>query len=141
MFDQVLAAGERHEFLFTHPIADAKAYSVFRWSPAKTLQNQEVVLSGTLFSNLGDGVECRVIRWRDHQTSEVIAKFNTKDATVTKCGTAAFVLSLAAGDVGEHIDFVLHNGGSHVCDATAIRIRASRTFSGQSLRPTSRRNC
>ena len=80
-------------------------------------------MNGTLFSNLGDGVECRVIRWRDHQTSEVIAKFNTKDATVTKCGTAAFVLPLAAGEVGEHIDFVLHSGGNHVCDATAIRIR------------------
>jgi len=26
--------------------------------------------------------------------------------------------------VGEHLDFVLHNAGSHTCDATAARIRA-----------------
>ena len=38
MFDQVLAAGERGEFLYTHPVADANSYSVFRWSPAKNCE-------------------------------------------------------------------------------------------------------
>ena len=123
MFDQVVAAGERREFLYTHPVSDAASYSVFRWSPAKELRDKELVLSGTLFSNLGNGVECRIIRWKDSQAYDVIGTFNTKDQTVAKCGTSSFVVPIAAGTVGEHIDFVLHNAGNHMCDATAIRLR------------------
>jgi hypothetical protein len=51
---------------------------------------------------------------------DVLGTFNTKDLTVGKCGTAEFVIRLAPGDVGKHIDFVLHNAGSHICDATAL---------------------
>ncbi len=74
-------------------------------------------------SNLGNGVECRIITWQDGQSYDVIGTFNTKDLTVAKCGTASFKVPIAVGKVGEHIDFVLHNAGNHVCDATAIRIR------------------
>jgi DUF1680 family protein len=123
MFDQVVAAGERREFLYTHPVADAASYSIFRWSPAKELKGKEIVLSGTLFSNLGNGIECRIINWQDSQSYDVIGTFNTKDLTVSKCGTSSFNVPIAVGKVGEHIDFVLHNAGNHVCDATAIRLR------------------
>ena len=34
------------------------------------------------------------------------------------------MLRLPPGEVGKHIDFVLHNAGSYVCDATALKIRA-----------------
>ena len=33
-------------------------------------------------------------------------------------------MRLSPGAVGKHLDFVLHNAGSHVCDATALTIRA-----------------
>jgi len=55
---------------------------------------------------------------------EVLGTFNTKDLTAGACGTAEFVLRLSPGEVGKHVDFVLHNAGAHSCDATALRIRA-----------------
>ena len=33
-------------------------------------------------------------------------------------------MRLTAGEVGRHLDFVLHNAGSHVSDATALKIQA-----------------
>ena len=124
MFDQVLAANERNEFLYTHPISDTTCYNVFRWSPSAALQKNAITLSGTLFSNLGNGVELRIIRWNTDTAYDVLATFNTRDLTVGQCGTAEFVLQLQPGDIGKHLDFVLHNAGSHVCDATALKIRA-----------------
>ena len=40
------------------------------------------------------------------------------------CGGADFALRLPSGEVGRHIDFVLHNAGAHTCDATALKARA-----------------
>ena len=124
MFDQVIAAAERDEYLFTHPLADPARYNVFRWTPSAAVQVQEVTLCGAVFSNLGDGVELRVIRWNDAAHHDVLGTFNTGDLTFEQRGTAEFVLRLPAGEVGRHVDFVLHNGGTHICDATALRIRA-----------------
>lgn len=151
MFDQVLSAAERDDFLYTHPISDTACYNVFRWTPSVDVQNKDVTraansnvpspppaqrdrggegrvrgltLCGTLFSNLGNGVELRVIRWNDDTRYDVLGTFSTKNVTVGRCGTAEFVLRLAPGEVGRHIDFVLHNAGSHICDATALRILA-----------------
>ena len=124
MFDQVLSPAERNDFLYTHPIADTACYNVFRWTPSKAVQKKDVTLCGTLFSNLGNGVELRVIRWNDDTRHDVLATFNTKDATVGQCGTAEFVLRFPPGETGKHLDFVLHNAGAHSCDATAMRLRA-----------------
>ena len=124
MFDQVLSAAERNEFLYTHPVSDTARYNVFRWTPSAGAQNTEVALCGTLFSNLGNGVELRVTCWHDGTRHEVLGTFNTKDLAVGPCGTAEFVLRLPPGKVGKHVDFVLHNAGSHICDATALKIRA-----------------
>jgi hypothetical protein len=77
-----------------------------------------------MFSNLGNGVELRVIRWKDETRHNVLGTFNTKALSVGKCGTAEFVLRLPAGEVGQHVDLVLHNAGDHICDATALKVRA-----------------
>ena len=124
MFDQVLSATERNDFLYTHPVSDSACHIVFRWTPSPDTQMQDVTLAGRLFSNLGDGVELRVIRWNSDTLYDVLGTFNSRDTTVGQCGTAEVVLRLPAGDVGRHIDFVLHNGGSHICDATALHVRA-----------------
>ena len=124
LFDQVLSAAERNEFLYTHPVSDTARYNVFRWTPSAGAQNTEVALCGTLFSNLGNGVELRVTCGNDGTRHEVLGTFNTKDLAVRPCGTAEFVLRLPPGKVGKHVDFVLHNAGSHICDATALKIRA-----------------
>ncbi len=124
MFDQVLTIAERNDFLYTHPISDRLCYNVFRWTPSADMQKKDVTLCGTLFSNLGNGVELRVIRWNGDTQHDVLGTFNTKDLTVGRCGTSDFVLRLSPGEVGKHLDFVLHNAGSHVCDATALKIRA-----------------
>jgi hypothetical protein len=124
MFDQVLAATERQEFLYTHPIADTACYNVFRWTPSAATRQQDIVLAGKLFSNLGNGVELRVIRWLDDSRHEVLATLNSMNTKVGQCGFAEFILRLPAGMVGQHVDLVLHNGGSHICDATALQVRA-----------------
>ena len=124
MFDHVLAGDERNEFLYTHPISDTACYNVFRWTPSPDVQKKEVTLCGTLFSNLGNGVQLRVIRWNDDAQHDVLGTFNTTEHTVGKCGTTEFVVRLPSGKVGKHVDFVLHNAGSHSCDATAMKIRA-----------------
>ena len=124
LFDQVLSVAERHEFLYTHPLADTACYNVFRWTPAADARQQELTLCGRLFSNLGNGVELRVIRWNDDTRHDVLGTFNSKDVVAGTCGSADFVLRLPPGESGQHLDFVLHNGGSHVCDATALSIRA-----------------
>ena len=79
MFDQVLSAAERNNFLYTHPISDTACYNVFRWTPSADVQKKDVTLCGTLFSNLGNGVQLRVIRWNDDTRHEVLGTFNTKD--------------------------------------------------------------
>ncbi len=124
MFDQVLPAGERREFLYTHPISDTACYNVFRWTPSAGVRKKDVTVCGELFSNLGNGVELRVIRWSDDAHHDVLGTFNTRVLTVGKCGTVKFALPLPAGQVGRHVDLVLHNAGSHICDATAMRVRA-----------------
>jgi hypothetical protein len=144
MFDQVLSAAERNDFLYTHPISDTASYNVFRWTPslplgqatrlprpensqAESLRHGTAVpltVCGTLFSNLGNGVELRIIRWNDDTHYDVLGTFNTRDILFGRCGNAEFVLQLPPSEIGEHIDFVLHNSGSHSCDATALRIRA-----------------
>jgi len=124
MFDQVLAAAERKHFLYTHPIADTACYNVFRWTPSADAQKKEVTVCGKLFSNLGNGVGLRVIRWNDDTRHEVLGTFNTKDITVGKCGTTEFVLRLPPGEVGRHLDFVLDSAGNYISDATALNIRA-----------------
>lgn len=124
MFDQVLPAAERQEFLYTHPIADPASYGVFRWTPSAEVRQQDVTLRGTLFSNLGNGVELRVIRWLDDTRHDLLGTCNTNETQVGPCGSAEFTLRLRPGELGPHVDFVLHNAGSHVCDATALRIRA-----------------
>jgi len=128
-FDQVLAAAERNEFLYTHPVADTACYNVFRWTPSADAQKKDITLCGTLFSNLGNGVQLRVIRWNDDPRSEILGTYNTKDVTTRnlttgKCGTAGFVLRLKPGGVGKHLDFVLHNAGDYACDASAMKIQA-----------------
>ncbi len=123
MFDTVLSGAERKEFLYTHPVSDTSCFSVFRWTPSEETQKQEATLIGTVFSNLGNGVELRVIRWRDDLHHEVLGTFNTKDLTAGRLGTAEFVLQLPRGDIGKNLDFVLHNAGNHYSDATALKIK------------------
>jgi hypothetical protein len=125
MFDRVLSAAERAQFLYTHPVSDTASYTVFRWTPSAGALNKDVTVCGRLFSNLGNGVVLRVIRWNDDTRCDVLGTFNTKDLTAGPCGTAEFVLQLRPGVVGQHLDFVLDNAGSHVCDATALGIRVS----------------
>ena len=124
MFDRVLSPAERNTFLYTHPLADTACYNVFRWTLSASVQQENIVLRGTLFSNLGNGVELRVIRWNDDAQSTLLAACNTKDRMAGPCGAAEFVLRLPPGKAGKHVDFVLHNAGSHICDATALQIRA-----------------
>ncbi|MCC7495858.1 MAG: glycoside hydrolase family 127 protein [Fimbriimonadaceae bacterium] len=124
MFDRVLPLADRPRYLYTHPVADVARYQVFRWTPAAALRGQPVTVCGKLVSNLGNGVALRVIRWLDATRHEVLATLNTADHRLGACGDAEFVLRLSAGQLGEHLDFVLHNAGSHVCDATALQVIA-----------------
>ena len=105
-------------------MSDTACYNVFRWTPSPAVQGKEIVLAGRLVSNLGDGVELRIIRWLDDARHEVLRTLNTRDLRMGQCGSAEFAVTLPAAAVGRHLDFVLHNGGSHICDATALQVRA-----------------
>jgi hypothetical protein len=70
------------------------------------------------------GDELRVIRWNDDTQYDLLGTFNTQDLTAGKCGSVEFVLRLPPGEVGKQLDFVLHNAGSHLSDATALKVRA-----------------
>ncbi len=123
MFDKVLMEDERTRYLYTHPISDTTCYNVFRWTPAASLRQEPVVLCGKLVSNLGNGVQLRVIRWNSDSQHDALTTCNTSERTLGNCGAAEFMLQLPPHQLGQHLDFVLHNAGSHICDATAIQIR------------------
>ncbi len=123
MFDWVIPVGERNAFLYTHPVADVGCSTVFRWTPSASVRAQSITVCGRLFSNLGNGVELRVIRWNDDTRHDVLGTFNTRNLAAGQCGFAEFTLPLRSGAAGRHLDFVLHNAGTHVCDASALRIQ------------------
>jgi DUF1680 family protein len=129
MFDQVLPADQRKQFLITHPIADVDSYSVIRWTPGPQLSGKGIGVAGKLFNNAGgNGVSVKVVNWKDEKTPVVVdALYLEQGRKGTVARESEFVVHINAGDLGKHVDMVIGNNGSFICDATALRLRVHAT--------------
>lgn len=125
MFDRVIPANERKQYLLTHPIADAASYSVIRWSPGPQLSGKGLVIAGkTLTNRGGNGVSLKAVNWKDDQTPVVLNVFNLESEGKTgQTRDSEFIVRVNPGELGKNIDVAIGNNGSYVCDATALRLR------------------
>lgn len=125
MFDRIIPADRRHEFLITHPIADVDSYNVIRWAPGSQLAGKSVALAGNLLSNPGgNGVSLKLINWKDERTPVAVDAFYLEEG---RRGTSAieteFVAHINPGELGKFVEIAIGNNGSFICDATALTVR------------------
>jgi hypothetical protein len=129
MFDRVIPADERRQFLITHPIADVDSYNVIRWTPGSQLSGRSIGVSGKLFTNRGgNGVSLKAVNWKDEKTAVVLdALYLEQGQRGTSAYQSEFVVHINPGDLGKHVDFAIGNNGDFTCDATALRLRVYAT--------------
>ena len=129
MFDRVIPAKERKQYLLTHPVADAASYNVIRWSPGSQLSGKGIVISGKTFTNCGgNGVSLQVVNWKDNETPVLLDVLNMRsEGKRTRTLNSDFVVHINPGDLGRHIDIVIGNNGNHLSDATALSLRVYAT--------------
>ena len=129
MFDRVIPAKERTQYLLTHPIADAASYNVIRWSPGPQFSGKGIVISGkTLTNGGGNGVSLKAVNWKDDRTPAVLNVLTLESEGKTGLTRdAEFVVRVNPGDLGRNVDIAIGNNGSYVCDATALSLRVYAT--------------
>ena len=129
MFDRVIPASERKQYLLTHPIADAASYNVIRWSPGTQLSGKGIVISGKKLTNRGgNGVSLKAVNWKDDQTPAVLNVIDLEsEGKASHTRDSEFVVRVNPGELGRNVDIVIGNNGSYVCDATALRLRVYAT--------------
>lgn len=127
MFDQVIPADQRKQFLITHPIADVDSYNVVRWTPGSPLSRKGIGIAGTLFSNPGgNGVSLKLVNWKSDKAPVVLDPLYVEQGKRT-AHQSEFVVHINPGDLGEHVDIVIGNNGNYICDATALSLRVYAT--------------
>ena len=129
MFDEVLPAGQRKQYLLTHPIADAASFNVIRWSPGPQLAGKGLVIAGKALTNRGgNGVSLKAVNWKDDQTPAVLNILRLEsEGEKIKTRNSEFVIRINPGDLGRNVDIVIGNNGSYTCDATALSLRVYAT--------------
>ena len=125
MFDRVIPANERSQYLLTHPIADAASYNVIRWTPGPQFTGRSLVISGkTLTNSGGNGVSVKAVNWKDDRTPEILDVLRIEsDGKPSRTRDSEFVVRINPGKLGKAVDIAVGNNGSYVCDATALRLR------------------
>ena len=129
MFDRVIPADQRKQFLITHPIADVDSYNLIRWTPGSQLLGKGIGVSGKLFTNRGgNGVSLKVVNWKDEKTPVILEALSLEQGgTGTSARESEFVVRINPGDLGKHVDIAIGNNGNYICDATALRLRVYAT--------------
>jgi uncharacterized protein len=129
MFDRVIPADQRKQFLITHPIADAGSYNVIRWTPGAQFSNKGLGLSGKLFTNPGgNGVSVKLVNWKDERTPVALEPLYVDQGQKgTSAHQSEFVVHINPGELGKHVDIAIGNNGNYMCDATALRLRVCAT--------------
>jgi DUF1680 family protein len=129
MFDRIVPADQRREFLITHPIADVGSYNLIRWTPGPQYSGKSIGISGNMLSNPGgNGVSLKVVNWKDEKTPVVLdALYLAQGRNGTSAIQSEFVVHINPGDLGKHVDIAIGNNGDYVCDATALRLRVYAT--------------
>jgi DUF1680 family protein len=129
MFDRIIPADQRPQFLITHPIADADSYNLIRWTPGPQLSDQSIGISGSLFSNpSGNGISLRLVNWKDENTPVDLDVLYLKQGLKgTNAIESEFIVHMNPGELGKHVDIAIGNNGSYICDATALWLRVYAT--------------
>jgi hypothetical protein len=135
MFGRVIPEAERSQYLITHPVADAASYGVVRWTPGPQLVGKGIVIAGKTMTNSGgNGVSLKAVGWRDEQTPVILDLLDmSAQGKGARTHDVAFVVHVAPGDLGKHVDLVIGNNGSYVCDATALQLRVYASDTGTEL--------
>lgn len=135
MFGRVIPEADRNQYLFTHPVADAASYGVVRWTPGPQLAGKGIVIAGKTMTNRGgNGISLKAVNWRDERTPAVLDLLDLRaEGTGSHTRDVEFVIHVSPGDLGEHLDLVIGNNGSYVCDATALRLRVYASDTGIEL--------
>jgi uncharacterized protein len=125
MFDRIIPADQRKQFLLTHPIANPGSYNLIRWTPGSRLAGKTIGLSGKLFTNpAGNGVSLKLVNWKDEKTPVVLDPlYLAQGQKGPSAIQSEFVVHIHPGDLGKHVDLAIGNNGSYICDATAVRLR------------------
>jgi uncharacterized protein len=136
MFDRIIPADQRRQFLITHPIADVDSYNLIRWTPGSQLSSKGIGVSGKLFTNPGgNGVSLKLVNWKDEKTPVVLdALFLEQEGKGTSPHQSEFVVHINPGDLGKHVDMAIGNNGTFICDATALRLRVYATDKQSEMR-------
>jgi len=128
MFDRIIPADQRKQFLITHPIADVDCYNVIRWTPGSRLSRKGIGISGKLFSNPGgNGVSLKLVNWKHDRTPVVLDPLYLEQGKGASAHQSEFVVHINPGDLGKHVDIAIGNNGDYTCDATALRLRVYAT--------------
>ncbi|OGV71676.1 MAG: hypothetical protein A3K19_20565 [Lentisphaerae bacterium RIFOXYB12_FULL_65_16] len=129
MFDQVIPADQRNQYVLTHPIADVASYNIIRWSPGPQLSGKGMVILGkTLTNGGGNGVSLKAVSWKDDQTPVVLNVLSLESEGKTgRTRNSEFVVRINPGDLGKNVDIAIGNNGSYLCDATALSLRVYAT--------------
>jgi len=124
MFDRVIPAEERRHYLLTHPISDTASYNVIRWSPGPQLSGKGIAISGkTITNGGGNGVSVKTVNWKDDRHPEVLGTLRLEsEEKSTRTRHSKWVTRINPGELGQHVDILIGNNGSYVCDATAIQL-------------------
>ena len=125
MFDRLIPAGERKQFLITHPIADVDSYNVIRWTPGSQFAGKYVGIAGRLLTNPGgNGVSVKLLNWKSAEAPETLDVLYLQQGRkgVSTIETE-FVVHINPGDLGTSVDIAIGNNGSYICDATAVMLR------------------
>lgn len=125
MFDRVIPADQRGQYLLTHPIADVASYNVIRWSPGPQLAGKGVVISGkTLTNGRGNGISVKAVNWKDDRTPVILNVLNLETEEKTSLTrNAEFVVRINPGELGKNVDILIGNNGNYIFDATALGLR------------------
>ena len=128
MFDPVIPAKERKQYLLTHPVADAASHNVIRWSPGPQLSGKGIAISGkTLTNGAGNGVSLKCVNWKDDQTPTVLNVLDMRSEGKARTRNSDFIVHINPGDLGRHVDIAIGNNGNHLSDATALCLRVYAT--------------
>ena len=122
--DQAIPAGDRGNWLLTHPLADRNSAVVVRWQSesAKHYANGIFVDASVCSRATANGVAVEVTAENDKGEKLELGTILTKDApNVSGCCMATWNKGLPPG-TWKSIEFRVSNNGDHICDSTALRL-------------------
>jgi hypothetical protein len=122
--DQAIPAGDRENWLLTHPLADKNSAVVVRWQSDSAVESVNGILIDASVCALvtSNGVAVEVTAQNDQGEKFELGTLHTKDATNRSgCGVVTWNKWLPPG-TWKSIEFRVSNNGDYLCDSTALRL-------------------